>query len=68
LVPETTPTLVGVVGEGTKRTALFQQGAGFKEVKAGEQLNDGWVVQEIQPNQAIMKKGSQTRTVSLGGN
>jgi hypothetical protein len=61
------PTLVGVM-EGEQRTAVFQQGEGIKEFKAGEQLNNGWTVQEIKTSQAILKKGGQTRTVNLGGN
>ncbi|WP_218079834.1 hypothetical protein [Anthocerotibacter panamensis] len=64
---ESLPTLVGVVGEGADRTALFQQGDNLKEFKAGQQLSSGWVVQEIQSGQTIMKKGGQTRTVTLGG-
>ncbi|WP_287129031.1 hypothetical protein [Candidatus Cyanaurora vandensis] len=66
-VGETLPTLVGVMGEGNQRTALFQQGTGFKEFKVGDQLSSGWVVQEVSSSQTIMRKGDQTRTVSLGG-
>jgi len=67
-VVEVRPSLVGIVGEGTQRAALFQEGNNFKEVRTGQALADGWVVAEVQTNQAVIKKGNQTRTLNVGGN
>ncbi len=63
---QTAPTLIGIVGEGDQRSGLFQQGDSFKELRMGDQMG-GWVIKEIQSNQAVLKKGLQTRSVSLGG-
>lgn len=52
---------------GATATALIRIGDQFRDYTVGSPVRDGWVVAEIRADRVILKRGSQKRTLNLGG-
>jgi hypothetical protein len=62
------PVLVGIVArDGGEPGAVIRTGEQFRDTSVGTVLRDGWTVAEIQTNRVILKRGTQRRTLELGG-
>lgn len=59
--------LVGVVGAGEERIAVFSgSGPGMKRKRIGQRLGK-WLVDDVQPNHVVLKKDGQVKTYRLQG-
>lgn len=57
--------LVGVVGAGEERIAVFWGGgSGVRRKRIGQKLGK-WLVDDVQPNHVVVKKGGQVKTYRL---
>lgn len=57
--------LKGVVVSGGRRRALIMDGSTSKDVEVGNSLSGGWEVSSISERAITIRKGDDTRTISL---
>jgi hypothetical protein len=62
-----TTTLVGILDIGDRSSAMFEMNGSVQSVLVGDRVaGNGWVLNRITQQEAILKRGNETKTLYVG--